>query len=87
MSEQPDGLPLDEWAAKLVAALDLPPELAGLDVRQLVLDLARDTAHSVARPAAPLTTFLAGAALGRAGGSGTDTLDEIAQRVRAEFPR
>jgi hypothetical protein len=30
-----------------------------------VLDLARAAAHGVARPAAPLTTFLAGYALGR----------------------
>jgi len=30
-----------------------------------VLDLARDVAHGVARPAAPLTTFLLGVAVGR----------------------
>lgn len=30
-----------------------------------VLDLARDAAHSVARPAAPLTTYLLGVAVGR----------------------
>ncbi len=33
---------------------------------RLVLDLARDVAHDVARPAAPLTTFLVGLAAGRA---------------------
>lgn len=53
---------LDEWTAQVIAALDIPPE--ALD-RDLVLDLARDAAHSVARPAAPLTTYLAGVAVGR----------------------
>lgn len=45
------------------------PELALTAEQQtLVLDLAREAAHGVARPAAPLTTFLAGYALGAAGG-------------------
>lgn len=56
--------PLDAWVARLCAALDLDP--AAVD-RDLVLDLARDAAHGVARPAAPLTTFLAGLAAGRDG--------------------
>jgi hypothetical protein len=30
-----------------------------------VLDLARDAAHGIARPAAPVTTFIAGVAVGR----------------------
>lgn len=42
----------------------------------LVLDLAREAAHGVARPAAPLTTFLAGYALGAEGG-----LDRLAGLV------
>lgn len=33
--------------------------------RDLVLDLARDVAHGVARPAAPLTTYLLGMAVGQ----------------------
>jgi len=32
---------------------------------RLVLDLARDVAHGVARPAAPLTAYLLGVAAGR----------------------
>lgn len=93
MSEQPpasDAPTLDEWAARVVEALTLPAELAGLDVRQIVLDLARDSAHSVARPAAPITTFLAGFALGStsgtAGVSAAEALDAVAGRVRAELP-
>ncbi len=53
---------LDEWTAQVSVALGIPPE--ALD-RGLVLDLARDAAHRVARPAAPLTTYLAGVAVGR----------------------
>ena len=55
---------LDEWTEQVVAAL----RLDGGPDRDLVLDLARDVAHGVARPAAPLTTFLVGLAAGRAGG-------------------
>ena len=61
---------LDEWTDQVCTALGIPPE--SLD-RELVLDLARDAAHRVARPAAPLTTFLAGVAVGRG----------AARRVRA----
>lgn len=51
---------LDDWIAAVT--LDLGLE-ARVD-RSLVLDLARDVAHGVARPAAPLTTFLLGLAVG-----------------------
>ena len=54
---------LDEWLDNACAALELPA-LSG-DDRQAVLDLARDVAHGVVRPAAPLTAFLLGVAVGR----------------------
>jgi hypothetical protein len=57
---------LDEWTLVLAEALDVE---AAFD-RNLILDLARDSAHRIARPAAPLTTFLVGIAAGRAGGDG-----------------
>jgi uncharacterized protein DUF6457 len=66
--------PLGSWVAELCAALDVDP--AVLD-RDLVLDLARDAAHNVARPAAPLTTFLVGYAAGLRGG-GSAALAEAA---------
>jgi hypothetical protein len=56
--------PLGRWVDGLCAELGLPP--AAVD-RDLVLDLARDVAHGVARPAAPLTTYLVGLAAGAAG--------------------
>ena len=53
------------------------PELnLSAEQQALVLDLAREAAHGVARPAAPLTTFLAGYALGAEGG-----LDRLAELV------
>lgn len=54
---------LDQWLDDACSALDLPA-LSDAD-RQTVLDLARDVAHGVVRPAAPLTAFLLGIAVGR----------------------
>lgn len=58
------GHVLDEWisAVKDELGIDLDVDTGAL------LDLARDAAHGVARPAAPLTTFLVGYAAARAGG-------------------
>lgn len=53
---------LDEWIAAVCTALNLSPERVD---RALILDLARETAHGVARPAAPVTTYLAGLAVGQ----------------------
>jgi hypothetical protein len=52
---------LDRWTAEVCAGLDLDP--ARLDLRQ-ILDLARDVAHQVERPAAPVTAYLLGLAVG-----------------------
>jgi hypothetical protein len=65
---------LDDWVQVVVADLGLQ---TALDVR-LVLDLARDVAHGVERPAAPVTTYLAGMAVA----AGADPVD-VAARVRA----
>jgi hypothetical protein len=56
---------LADWVAQLTAALDLD---AGAVDTTLVLDVAREAAHGVARPAAPLTTFLIGLSAGSRGG-------------------
>ena len=55
---------LAAWAAQLAAELGIEETL---DV-DTVLKLAADAAHGIVRPAAPLTTFLVGVAIGRAGG-------------------
>jgi hypothetical protein len=51
---------LDEWTEAVRVALRLDPVDPAL-----VLDLARDVAHGVLRPAAPLTAYLVGVAVGR----------------------
>lgn len=53
---------LEEWTAAVCADLGLDPSV--LDTR-ILLDVARDAAHCVARPAAPLTTYLVGVAVGQ----------------------
>lgn len=63
---------LDDW----VAAVTVDLGLEGQVDRSLVLDLARDVAHGVARPAAPLTTFLLGLAVG-AGADPRETAAKI----------
>jgi len=63
---------LEEWCRALLQAYEL--EDVQVDVNA-ILSLAGVAAHSVVRPAAPLTTFIAGFAAGLASGSGqaTDT--------------
>ena len=73
MSDQPRTLPpeaLDDWAAALRDRFGLEPDELPV---ALILDLARDAAVGVARPAAPLRAFAAGLVAGRAGGSPDDT--------------
>ncbi|MBE1486028.1 DUF6457 domain-containing protein [Plantactinospora soyae] len=53
---------MDRWLVAACAELDLDP--AEVDVSQ-VLDLARDVAHNVLRPGAPVTAYLLGIAVGR----------------------
>jgi Domain of unknown function (DUF6457) len=58
--------PLTSWLAELGAELGVDSSVVD---RDLLLDVARDAAHGIARPAAPLTTFLVGLAAGLNGGS------------------
>lgn len=60
---------LDGWAAALRERFDLAEEDVPI---ALILDLARDVANGVARPAAPFSAFVAGLVAGRAGGSPDD---------------
>jgi hypothetical protein len=74
-----DPSDLEGWTRRLTEALgiaDFEPDIA------LILDLARDAAHGVARPAAPLTTFIVGYAAGRAGGS-ADDIDKLSRTASA----
>lgn len=69
---------LDEWTSVVCLELGLDP--AVVDVRA-VLDLARDVAHAVDRPAAPVTAYLLGVAVGegRPVAEVAATLSELAQ--------
>jgi len=70
---------LDEWAAAAAQTLGVT------DVEvptELILNVASDAAHGVARPAAPISTFLLGIAYGRSGGS-PEALRRAAQELTA----
>ena len=71
---------LDEWVRDLSDALGV--DASGTDV-PLLLDVARDAAHGIARPAAPLTTFLVGLAAGQRGGGAAAVASAaaVAQRL------
>lgn len=56
---------LDSWVRSLSEALQVDPN--GVD-RDGILELTKDAAHRVARPAAPLTAYLVGLAVGKSGG-------------------
>ncbi|MBC7290192.1 MAG: NTP transferase domain-containing protein [Actinotalea sp.] len=73
------GDELHRWVAHLVDALDVRPD--AVDIEGL-LDLARDTAHGVARPAVPLTAFLAGYAVAARGGDRA-AFESVVQQVNA----
>jgi hypothetical protein len=62
--EQPELAPdtLDRWAAAASAELGVEPPG---DFIKTVLNVARVAAHRVDRPAAPLTAFLLGIAVGQ----------------------
>ncbi|MFD8743970.1 NTP transferase domain-containing protein [Streptomyces sp. NPDC059616] len=75
------GAVLDEWITAVKNELGIE-----LDVDTgVLLDLARDAAHGVARPAAPLTTFLVGYAAAMASSEGEgdgDSATAVAEAAR-----
>jgi hypothetical protein len=52
---------LADWITAACAELGIDP---GVVDERVILDLARDAAHQVDRPAAPVTAFLLGVAVG-----------------------
>lgn len=67
---------LDEWTETVRKTLNIDPV-----ERDLVLDLAGDVAHGVARPAAPLTAYLVGVAVGR-GADPRETIAAVSRMAR-----
>ena len=72
----------DEWTVTACAALDVAP-LSTAD-RDLILDMARDVAHGVARPAAPVTAYLLGLAVGR--GATPEDAARVLSAIAADWP-
>jgi hypothetical protein len=72
------GVNLHDWIDELCDVLDLDAEVD----EGLVLDLARVAAHNVLRPAAPISTFLLGLAVGRQDAT-PEQVEELAARARA----
>jgi len=76
---------LDEWTEALRAELGIDP---GEGSQKTVLNLARVAAHTVDRPAAPLTAYFLGMAVGR-GEPLAETaaiLQELARKWGNEHP-
>jgi hypothetical protein len=71
---------VDDWVKAVRDALGLTDEV---DV-DLVLDLAREAAHAVARPAAPVTTYLLGNAVAR--GADPEQAVRLLTELAREFP-
>jgi hypothetical protein len=71
---------LDDWVLRAADALGLEPDM---DIA-LVLDLARDVAHAVARPAAPVTSYLLGIAVAR--GADPETAAATLVGIAREWP-
>ncbi|WP_200807339.1 DUF6457 domain-containing protein [Demequina sp. NBRC 110053] len=80
-----DTTQLEAWVEALAGELGI--DTAEVDVEAL-LDIARDAAHSLVRPAAPITTFLVGYAVAQ--GSSledvSDSVRELARRWVEEMP-
>jgi hypothetical protein len=77
MRETPD---LGEWLEEVAAVLGLDD--ASAVNSEAVLHMTAQVAHNVARPAAPLTAFIAGYAAGLRGGS-RDAVDAALAACRA----
>jgi hypothetical protein len=69
---------LHDWIDELMDALDVEVEMD----EALILDVARQAAHRVQRPAAPISTFLLGYAAALADGD-VEKMEELAGRVLA----
>ncbi len=82
MSEQQDDVDLEGWleaAFEAAGIADADASLRSAEAVTEILDLARHAAHGVTRPAAPLSTFALGLALGRSGDD--DALRDVAGRI------
>lgn len=75
-----DGM--DEWIDRVCAELGIADVVDRDVARDLVLGVAREVAHRVERPAAPVTAFLLGVAAGRSGDPRGSVADQAAAILR-----
>lgn len=73
-----EGVNLHDWIDELCDVLDVEIDLD----EALILDVAREAAHNVERPAAPITTFLLGYAAARSDGD-VDEIEKLAGKAMA----
>ena len=76
----PDGL--QEWVDRVAPLLGVDAGLVTV-TRDEVLDMVRDVAHGVLRPAAPLTAYVVGIAAGRAEARGADPVQAVRAALAA----
>lgn len=71
---------MDDWTTRVCEALGLDddPQVA------LVLRVAKDVAHGVLRPAAPVTAYLLGIAVGR--GADPTQVEQLLADLIAQHP-
>jgi hypothetical protein len=74
------------WAREAAEAAGVPAWTAEREAVAHVLDLARDTAHGVARPAAPVGSFIAGVAVGLAGAADPELLARVRATLEGTIP-
>lgn len=67
---------LQDWTTTVAPALGVDPALVAT-TQDDVLDMVRDVAHGVLRPAAPLTAYVVGLAAGRAAADGRDAATAV----------
>ena len=70
---------LDEFIRTTCQALGVDRTVVD---RDLILELTKDVAHNVTRPAAPISAFIVGLAAGRAGGD-VDAIRAAVTKVAA----
>ena len=75
---------LNDWLDDLAAELGLGDLSLSTDDLHIILDLARDAAHSVQRPAAPLSAFLVGVAVGRGASLGASAATATARALHVQ---
>jgi molybdopterin-guanine dinucleotide biosynthesis protein A len=83
-----ENMMLSDWTERLAAELGLDPSDPDVDL-DVLLNLARDAAHAVERPAAPVTAFFVGYAAAKRGGGEAAIADcvRIARELTAEWER